>query len=200
MTGPESEIDRVLTFWFGASAADHAEKYKMWFGGGPELDAEIRDNFGSLVEDARTGKLASWAETARGALAWLILVDQFSRNLYRNDAAAFACDPQALAWTRANQMKFAELSTAETLFVLLPFEHAEDLDAQREGVARMTKLALRDPTGFEQLKGAMEFARKHLDVIARFGRFPHRNAVLGRTNTPEETDYLAYGKQTKQWL
>lgn len=190
-------IDQVLEYWFGG---DHAENYKKWFQGGPEVDAEIRDRFLSVVEQARAGTLERWGSTPRGALAWLILVDQFSRNLYRNSPASFSCDPMALAWTRAHLADFEHLSTAEQLFALLPFEHAEDLDAQREGVARMTKLALRDPAGFEQLKGAMDYARKHLDVIARFGRFPHRNETLGRTSTPEELDYLAYGKQTKQWL
>jgi uncharacterized protein (DUF924 family) len=190
-------IDQVLAYWFGG---DHAENYKKWFQGGPEVDAEIRASFLSVVEQARAGTLDGWGATPRGALAWLILVDQFSRNLYRNSPAAFSCDPMALAWTRKHLAAFEQLSTAEMLFGLLPFEHAEDLDAQREGVARMTKLALRDPEGFERLKGAMDFARKHLDVIARFGRFPHRNETLGRTSTPEELDYLAYGKQTKQWL
>ncbi len=198
MTAEIAEIDRVLTYWFGRNALERATKQKLWFGGGPEVDAEIRTQFGALVEQARAGELARWAETARGALAWLILVDQFSRNIHRNRPEAFTCDPQALAWTRANLAKFANLSTSEQVFGLLPFEHAEDLDAQKEGMVHLTRLALRESS--DETKQAIEFARKHLDVIARFGRFPHRNAVLGRTSTPEESDYRAYGKQVGQWL
>ncbi len=200
MTAEIAEIDRVLTYWFGRNAEERATKRKLWFGGGPEVDTEVRTQFGTLVEQARAGELARWAETPRGALAWLILVDQFSRNIYRDRADAFTCDPQALAWTRANLAKFSNLSAAEQMFALLPFEHAEDLEAQKEGMVQLTKLALREGGASDQLKQAIEFGRKHLDVIARFGRFPHRNQVLGRTSTPEELEYLAYGKQVGQWL
>ncbi len=202
MNDDPDDVDRVLAYWFGRNAAERAEKQKLWFGGGPEIDAEIAAQFGTLVEQARAGKLESWGTTPRGALAWLILVDQFSRNIYRNKPEAFTSDPQALAWTRTHHAanRFSNLSATEQLFAILPFEHAEDLEAQKEGMALLTRIALRDPEGFAEIKGGMEFARKHLDVIARFGRFPHRNAVLGRTSTPEEADYLAYCKQTGTWL
>lgn len=191
-----SEIDEVLSYWFGG---DPAARQTKWFNGGPEVDAEISSKFGAVVEQARAGQLASWSETPRGALAWLILVDQFSRNIYREKAEAFACDPAALAWARTHRAKLATLSPSEQVFALLPFEHAEDLEAQRQGVALMVELALAAGAP-DDLKSAVDYGRKHLDVIARFGRFPHRNAVLGRASTPDEQTYLAYGKLTKQWL
>lgn len=197
-----AEVDQVLAYWFGRTAAERATKQQQWFSGSPEIDDEIRGQFGELVERARAGELAHWGDTPRGALAWLILVDQFSRNLHRGRAEAFRCDPQALAWARAHLAhgRFDDLSPSEQLFALLPLEHAEDLDAQKECVARLIRLALRDQAAFAELREAIEWARKHLDVIARFGRFPHRNAVLGRPSTPEEVDYLAFSKQANQWL
>ncbi len=192
-----SEIDEVLSYWFGDAAG--ADPQKKWFDGGPDVDAEISSKFAALVEQARAGQLDAWGSTPRGALAWLILVDQFSRNLYRNRPEAFACDPEALAWARAHLAMFASLPAIQQLFALLPFEHAEDLEAQKQGIVLMTKLALGDEA-FDQLAQGIEFARKHLDVIARFGRFPHRNAMLGRISTADEADYLAFSKKANQWL
>ncbi len=97
-----SQIDEVLS-WFGD--APGTDQQKKWFNGGPEVDAEISSKFGALVEQARTGQLDAWGSTPRGALAWLILVDQFSRNIYRNKPEAFSCDPKALAWARAHRSK-----------------------------------------------------------------------------------------------
>jgi len=195
-----SEIDRVLTYWFGATPEERGAKQKLWFGGGPDVDAEIRGTFGDLVEQARAGKLEAWSATPRGALAWLILVDQFSRNIYRNQPESFSADHAALAWTRANLAKLETLSTIEQLFAYLPFEHAEDLDTQKVSVTRFTRLGLRDDGDLEMMKLAVDSARKHLEVIARFGRFPHRNEILGRTSTAEETEYLAFARKAKQWL
>jgi uncharacterized protein (DUF924 family) len=192
----------VHEYWFGRTPAEQAEKAKLWFGGGPEIDAEIRTRFGDLVEQARTGKLDAWAAAPRTWITWLILVDQFSRNLYRNSSEAFACDAKALAWSRDGIARglYAQLSSAEKMFALLPFEHAEDLEAQKTCCVMATELALSDLEHFDQHKLGIEWARKHLDVIARFGRFPHRNAVLGRESTKAELDYLAFSKQAKQWL
>lgn len=191
-----SEIDEVLSYWFGG---DPAAQQNKWFNGGPKVDAEISSKFGPLVEQARTSQLDSWSATPGGALAWLILVDQFSRNVYRDKAEAFACDPKALAWARTHRAKLATLPPSQQVFTLLPFEHAEDLEAQKQGVALMVELALAAGAP-DDLKAAVDYGRRHLDVIARFGRFPHRNAVLGRASTPDEQTYLAYGKLTKQWL
>jgi uncharacterized protein (DUF924 family) len=191
-----SDIDEVLDYWFGG---DPKAQQKKWFNGGPAVDAEISSKFAALVEQARAGQLDAWGSSPRGALAWLILVDQFSRNLYRDQAEAFSCDPKALAWARAHLAQFEALPAVERMFTLLPFEHAEDLEAQKQGVALMVQVAL-DAGAPDDLKIAVDYGRKHLDVIARFGRFPHRNAVLGRASTPDEQTYLAYGKLTKQWL
>jgi uncharacterized protein (DUF924 family) len=196
------EVDSVHAFWFGRSDVERKLKSKLWFGGGPDIDADIRRTFGALVDRARAGELDSWSAEPKSSIAWLILVDQFSRNLFRNSPLAFSCDPKALQWARDGFARgtFDTLSSVEKMFATLPFEHAEDLEAQKEGVARAIRIALSDPAAFEQLAGFIEWGRKHLDVIARFGRFPHRNTVLGRESTQDELDYLAFGKQAKQWL
>jgi uncharacterized protein (DUF924 family) len=195
----------LLAYWIGAPATqgDLDAKGKLWFGGGPAVDNEIREKFGALVEQARSGALDDWHATPRGTLAWIILIDQFSRNLYRNDPRAFACDPQAVGWARDGfeTGKFDLLTTIERMFLILPFEHAEDLEAQRRGCALLTKFALTAEPWLKSIMTTwMEFARKHLDVVARFGRFPHRNAVLGRASTPDEEAYLAYCKLAGTWL
>jgi uncharacterized protein (DUF924 family) len=201
-----TEIDDVHAYWLGAEPATQAEldaRGTKWFRGGAAVDDEIRAKFGDLVERARAGKLDAWHATAKGSIAWLILVDQFSRNLYRDDPRAFSSDPQALNWARDGfeTGKFDHLSTPEKMFAILPFEHAEDLDAQRRACALVTQIALAATPLYQGiLKTWFEFARKHLDVIARFGRFPHRNAVLGRESTPDELAYLAYCKLIGTWL
>jgi uncharacterized protein (DUF924 family) len=199
-------IEDVYAYWFGKEPTNQAEidaKNKLWFGGSPETDAEIRTRFGALVERARAGKLDDWHATPKGSLAWLILVDQFSRNIYRNRPEAFAYDSVAQTWAHDGfeSGKFQKLSTIEQLFGALPFEHAEDLEAQRYGVARVVQIALQAPPLLEAwVKMCMDYARKHLDVIARFDRFPHRNAVLSRESTPDELAYLAYCKRMNTWL
>lgn len=197
-----AEADAVHEYWFGRTPAEQAEKARLWFGGGPAVDDEIRGKFGALVDRARAGELAAWSAAPRSWLAWLILVDQFSRNLFRNKAESFSCDPAALAWAKAGIAAghYATLTPAEKMFAILPFEHAEDLDTQRAGCEMAIQLALSDVAHVDVHKSTVEWARKHLDVIARFGRFPHRNAVLGRASTPAELDYLEFSKQTKQWL
>jgi uncharacterized protein (DUF924 family) len=201
-----SEIGAVYDYWIGAeptTPAELAAKGKQWFSGGPAVDDEIRTRFGALVERARAKTLDHWHDTPRGTLAWIVLVDQFSRNMYRNSPEAFAADPMALRTVRAafESNWFAKLSTVELMFMTLPFEHAEDLDAQREGCVLITQCALAAPPLFRDVaKGWVEYARKHLDVIARFGRFPHRNAVLGRESEPDEVEYLAFCKLAGTWL
>ena len=141
------------------------------------------------VEAALAGQLAAWADDAQGALALLILLDQFPRNLFRGEAKAFAGDPQArqLAETALDQGWDKGLSAVEKLFVYLPFEHSEALADQERSVALFSALAAEHPG----CDGFLDYARRHHEVIARFGRFPHRNAALGRPSTPEETGYLA---------
>ena len=158
----------------------------FWFTKDPGLDAACAA-FVPTRQAARDGVLDGWAETPRGALALLILLDQMSRNLFRDSAEAFAADPQAHAIASAALARGfdAALTPVELVFVYLPFEHAETLADQDLSVRLFEALA--------PIEGAevVRYAHRHRDVIRRYGRFPHRNAALGRTCTPEELAYLA---------
>ena len=176
----------ILDFWF----LDGADTPRMaWFRKDAAFDAEIGARFGALVAPAREGALDGWAATPHGALALLILLDQFPRNLFRASSEAFAGDAHARALAHravlAQRMDKA-LTPVQRVFLYLPFEHAEDLPAQDISVALFE--GLRDHPG---LFSNIDYAWRHRAVIARFGRFPHRNAVLGRINTPAEAAYLA---------
>lgn len=202
-----SEIESVLSFWLEPKPQTEPEtdaRYRYWFYGGEPVDREIRARFAALVERARGGALDAWADEPRGRLALIILIDQFSRNLHRGTPAAFSLDPKALALAADGfdrgmfDQGFDEL---DRLFAHMPFRHAEDLAAQ----SRCVLLAQRDmmsarPAWRPTLLESTEFARKHLDVIARFGRFPHRNATMSRESTADELEYIAYLKNVGQWL
>jgi uncharacterized protein (DUF924 family) len=173
----------VLDFWFDGDP--HARR-AVWFQRDAGFDAAC-EALRPARDQALRGAFDSWAETHRGALALVILLDQFSRNLFRGRAEAFAADARALGVARGAIARAFDraLGPVERMFIYLPFEHAEDLAAQDESVRL-----------FESLRadlGALtvDYAYRHRDVIRRFGRFPHRNAALGRANTPEETTYLA---------
>jgi uncharacterized protein (DUF924 family) len=185
----DPRIGAVLDFWFGAPGdAHHGRSRPEWFRKDPAFDGAIRAAFGPLVGEAMAGGLAGWAPSDRGALALTIVCDQFPRNLFRDDARAFALDARALALARTlvaagRDLRFTPL---ERGFLYLPFEHAESLDDQRESV-RLFGLLREDP----QAGGAFEWAVRHLVIVERFGRFPHRNAALGRTSTDAEIAFLA---------
>jgi len=187
--GVDPRIDAVLAFWFGAPGeAHHGRSRPEWFRKDLAFDEAIRQSFGPVVDEALAGGLGDWPASDRGALALVLVCDQFPRNLFRDDAHAFALDPRALALARelvaaGRDLRFSPL---ERWFLYLPFEHAESLDDQREAV-RLIGLLREDP----QAGGALEWAVKHLVVVERFGRFPHRNAALGRTSTDEERAFLA---------
>lgn len=179
--------DDVLDFWFGApGTAEHGKQRELWFRKADETDAAIRARFGADVEAALAGRREQWAHGARGMLALLILLDQFTRNIFRDTPRAFAGDARALALATAMVAKGEdrELAPFERWFAYLPFEHAESIAAQREALRLFGRLA---EEGFPD---ALSWANKHHDVIARFGRFPHRNAILGRISTPEELEFL----------
>lgn len=186
----------VLEFWFGGAVEDDsviAEKGRIWFHGGDAIDAEIRARFGALHEAAAVGKLDGWLVAPRGRLGLILLIDQFSRNLYRGDARAFAHDSLALGWCREGLAAGADrrLRPIERVFFYLPLEHSETLADQEQAVALFT--ALRVGVGVALTKPFDEFAeyaKRHHDIIARFGRFPHRNAILGRASTAEELAFL----------
>ncbi|MBQ4855484.1 DUF924 domain-containing protein [Rhodanobacter sp. B2A1Ga4] len=178
----------ILDFWFAEAGADH------WFAADAAFDAQIRERFGEAVEAAADGRLDDWAGTPSGWLALLILLDQFPRNLYRHDPRAWATDAgaQRVALSGLARGDDRQLPAVQRVFAYLPLEHAENLALQRRSVALFEALCAEVPTAQRQpFEEFLDYARRHCEVIARFGRFPHRNAALGRTDTPEEALYLA---------
>jgi uncharacterized protein (DUF924 family) len=192
----------TLHFWFGdaAQAPANAEaRMSLWFDVSPEVDARIRERFSATVEAAARGQHASWTRAPRPALALVVLLDQFPRNVWRGTERAFAHDAQALAVARqAVAAGFLhELAPIEQPFLTLPFQHSESLDAQYESVRLCREILETAPRDWRPLlESFLPYAQQHLELIARFGRFPHRNAVLGRVSTPEEAAYLDRGGET----
>lgn len=186
----------ILAFWFGeepARAATHPDCARLWWSKQPAVDEAMRLRFGGLVQQAGSGALGAWAETAEGRLALILLADQFTRNIHRGTPAAFSLDPLAQAWAHEGLASgaFAGLLPIQRLFTLMPLEHAESLPLQDECVEQMK--ALRDETGAAEratFDGYVDYAERHRVIIRRFGRFPHRNAILGRDTTPEEAAFL----------
>jgi uncharacterized protein (DUF924 family) len=166
----------VLAFWRAAGE-------KKWFAKDDAFDAETRTRFLDTYEAAAAGKLADWEATPEGALALIIVLDQFPRNMFRRDARAFAADAAARAVAdRALARGFdARVPEGERMFFYLPFEHSEAMADQDRCCGLFAALGNAD---------LLRWAELHADIIRRFGRFPHRNAALGRTTTPEEADYL----------
>ena len=178
MTDPSTDADGdVVAFWFSEAAKPR------WFARDDAFDAELRQRFGPLLAQARRGELAHWAEHPDGALALVILLDQVSRNIHRGTPEAFAGDGLALDCAKDAIARGFDLAVApdRRVFFYVPFEHAEKLADQERGVALFEAL------GDENYLGYM---RRHRDIVARFGRFPHRNAILGRISTPEEIEFL----------
>ncbi len=187
--GADARAREVLDFWFGAPGTPgHGEARAEWFRKDPAFDAAIRDRFGALHEEAARGGLGGWEAAPGPMLALVIVLDQFSRNLFRGDRRAFAQDARALACARAALARGDDRLRlpVERQFLYLPFEHSEDPADQDLCVELMRSLEAFAPT-----RGLTAWAEKHRDLIRRFGRFPHRNAALGRDSTPEELDYLA---------
>ena len=174
---PKPEAD-VLRFWFEETVP------RQWFAKDPAFDAQVRERFIGLTRQAIKGELAGWAAEPASALALVILLDQFPRQLWRDSAMAFAGDHQALALSQAAVARgwlAAEPDQARRQFWLMPQMHAEDLAVQEASLPLFAR--------FTDARTA-DFARRHRDVIARFGRFPHRNAALGRTSSGEELAFL----------
>ncbi len=196
MTADHAALDpaarAVLDFWFGEPGTPgFGRASERWFKRDDAFDALIRERFGQTLEAARRGDCDAWQGTPLGALALVIVLDQFSRNAYRGRADAFAADAKALEAARRLVESGAHLvlPTAEhRAFAYLPFEHAESLDAQRESVRLFEALARE--TGQMGKGSYVDYARRHAAVIERFGWFPHRNAVLGRASTEAECAFL----------
>ena len=179
----------ILTFWYGPHDAglERTER-DVWFRKDAKFDAEIRTRFGDAIDIALAGGYGEWCAAAEGALARVLLLDQFTRNVHRDTPTAFAGDARALATAQdaVDRGLDRTLDPYGRWFLYMPFEHAEDRPAQERSLALFGALATE--TG---LARPLEWARKHADVITRFGRYPHRNATLGRASTPEELAFLA---------
>ena len=179
----------VLDFWFGTPDDPlHRSPRERWFKKDAAFDAECGRRFGPLIEQGLAGALAPWAASPPGALAQIVVLDQFTRNVFRGSARAFAGDPLALATAQALVAAGGDrqLSGVQRQFVYLPFEHAEDIAMQREALRLFAQLERDEPA----LAGLLQWAQRHHDIVERFGRFPHRNAALGRTSTAEELAFL----------
>jgi uncharacterized protein (DUF924 family) len=184
----QPDFHTVVDFWFGApGSVVYGKPRAAWFKKSDDFDASIRERFMPLLESARAGSLAPWRDSPLSLLALIVVLDQFPRNLFRDSPRAYDTDTAALSCAREMVARGWDqrLNAVERQFVYLPFEHAEDMDAQRESLRLFGELARH--TGSTDL---LEWARKHTVIVERFGRFPHRNAVLGRASTPEEVEFL----------
>jgi len=180
----------VLDFWFGApGSATDGRPRREWFVKDAAFDATIRERFGATIDAAVAGGLRDWGDSGpQGVLARLLVLDQFTRNAWRGQPASFAGDALALAAARQLVDSGADriLTPLQRSFAYMPFEHAEDAAMQERAVALFAALAAQH-AGFDE---TLDYAHRHRDVIVRFGRFPHRNAILGRVSTPAETAFL----------
>lgn len=190
-------IDAILTFWFmeeTLSAPQIDQRMDVWFGEDAAFDKTIEKRFGDDIELASTGRLDHWAGESRGRLALILLLDQFRRNLYRGEADAFAKDGVALRLCLEGAMAGLDrgLSAIERVFFYMPLQHAESRKVQAKAVDVYGELAQAvSATYRETFSTIAQFAELHRDIIEQFGRFPHRNRVLGRENTVEEEEFLA---------
>jgi uncharacterized protein (DUF924 family) len=194
----------VLDFWFGREPVTPAlflQQMPVWFGGddpaaGAARDAQIVAQFGQLAARAAAGALDAWADSPRQRLALILLLDQMPRHIHRGTARAFATDDRAAALTLDGMQKAADatLDPARRVFFYMPLQHSETPEVQEESVAAYRRLLEESPEGWRPaLARTLDYARRHRDIVARFGRFPHRNAVLGRTSTAEEAAWLEDG-------
>jgi len=190
-TPQTADIDRILTFWF-----DHPNPVMRWFRGGPELDVEVREQFGGLVDKARASELdEAWLKDPKGTLALLILLDQFPRNIFRGSPLSYSSDTKAasIATQAIGKGIDRSLPIMQQLFFYLPLVHCEDLTSQVAAVSLCESYVARCEQGSDDekvTKLAYQAAVSHKDIIQKFGRFPSRNEVLGRVSTAEEVEFL----------
>ena len=192
-----ASCEEVLEFWFADALTEPqpiARRQRVWFRGGAPFDRECTERFSDTLAAAISGELDRWKQTPRGRLALILVLDQFSRNVFRGTAQAFQQDEYALALCREGiaQGDDEQLLPMERTFFYMPLEHAEDRGIQALSVQHFESLAEQGPRELrEQLRANAGYAREHRDIIEKFDRFPHRNAVLGRQSTAEEEAYLA---------
>lgn len=198
MTAPAS----ILEFWFegvtdNTLINNGAMPFRKWFSKNEKFDQEIRERFGGDLADAREGKCRSWEDSAQGCLALIILFDQFPRNMFRNDPKMFAYDALALARTlnAIHDGWDTQLSLIERTFLYMPLMHSEDLQVQKMSLEYFSKLITaakaRFPKNVSYYEYSFKFAKRHHDIVEKFGRFPHRNMILGRTPNPGEQEFLS---------
>lgn len=185
MSNPD--VDAVLDFWFATGTPEENRPRPAWWARNDAFDAEIRHRFASLHDQASTRRLEHWRAEPESALALVLVLDQFTRNLMRGSPQTYACDAHALDVAKgAIASGFDQkLLPIRRQFFYLPFMHSEVLAEQDRCVALFEAL-----TGLPDQENSLKFARRHQEIVARFGRFPHRNALLGRTTTPEEAQFL----------
>ena len=192
----------LLEFWFGPkpyAAAAVRQRMAFWFGSdSPEMtemrDRDLESRYAPLMQRALAGELAAWADSPRRRLALILLLDQLPRNIHRGTARAFAGDTEALrlAQEGIDQAADAALDPVERMFFYMPLQHAESLEVQEQSIGVFRRLASEVPADLQDLfAGVTGYALRHHDIVRRFGRFPHRNAALGRAATEEETLWLA---------
>lgn len=195
MLETDSEV-AVLGFWFGGAPDDAVaarEQAALWWGKSEQTDALITQRYAGLLEQARAGALDAWAQTPRGRLALIILTDQFPRNIHRDTPLAFASDALARQHCKDGLARGDDLALRpiERVFFYLPLEHAEDAADQAQSVELFTRLVEDVPADQRALfAGFLDYARRHQAIIDRFGRFPHRNAILARVSTAAELAFL----------
>lgn len=189
----EELINDILMFWFGPLSEEglsEPEQHALWFKSSKDTDRVCEERFGSLVGRAISGNLDGWASSDTGLIALLLLLDQFPRNIFRGTAAAFSGDSRSLVFARRAiaDNRHLNIPLIHRVFLFLPLEHSENLDLQHQCVSLFEEMA--KATELAQMTDFSRYAIAHRDVIAKFGRFPHRNAMLGRTSTPDEKKHL----------
>ncbi len=191
-----AEIEQILHFWFGEmkDGLTLEDRNEFWFMPNPEVDKMIRDRFEELVIKAGRGQLKEWENIPRGTLALIILLDQFTRNIYRGNKKAFQYDAEALRLCKQGIEKGldSKLEVIEKCFYYLPLEHSENMDDQNKCVKLFEDLLVTvDRNKISTVKNSLDYAVLHRNIIEKFGRFPHRNKVLNRQFTQEELDFLS---------
>jgi uncharacterized protein (DUF924 family) len=210
-SAPMDEALRVREFWFGKSltgplqgqaemtsrALTLSRRATLWFESNPQLmgqqDETIRSEFGNLVERAGQGELAGWADSPRRCLSLIILLDQFPRQIFRGTPHAFEYDSQAIGYALSGMQSAADgaLNVIERLFFYMPLQHSESQDVQDESVSAYRRLVTDSPMELRStFEKSLAWAEQHREIIRQFGRFPHRNRILGRTNTTAEEEFL----------
>ena len=183
-----SQVEEILNFWFGLpDEQGYGSARQFWFTQDPEFDLKVQTRFQKDYELAASGKLNDWKNSPQSCLALIILLDQFPRNMFRGEAKSFATDCQALEVAKhAVDRGFdRELLPLQRSFIYLPFEHSENIENQHLAVELFNQLR-----EYPECNEAINYSIQHLKVIERFGRFPHRNKILGRETTPEEAEFL----------